>query len=126
MVACMLETYGKSLSTYKQSNTADALDAVARNLAGKSNPGSRKILGDMKSRKKQVITIDEFFILNQSLRNGILCIVHLIPGIGPSLSYTHRKGLALVSWLPSDHAAKEKNSYRLGFGRSSSFSWVPN
>lgn len=70
---------------------------------------------NMNSIKKQVLTIGVFFILNQSLRSGILCTVHLIPGIVPSLFYTHRKGLALVSWLPSDHAAKEKNSYRLGF-----------
>lgn len=61
MVACMLKTYRKPMSTYKQSNTADALNAVAGKLSDKPNTGSRRILRDMKKAKKHVIAIYVFF-----------------------------------------------------------------
>jgi hypothetical protein len=50
----MLQTYGKPNSTFSRSQEAIALDAVARNLSGKPNPGSKHLLSDMNSRKKEV------------------------------------------------------------------------
>jgi hypothetical protein len=50
----MLQTYVKPNSTFSRSKEAIALDAVARNLSDKPNPGSQQLLSDMKSRKKEV------------------------------------------------------------------------
>lgn len=54
MVACVRETYGKSLPSYMKSEKEKSLRSCQPNLSGTQIPGSKFLLPCMGSRKKQV------------------------------------------------------------------------
>uniref|UniRef100_K1PJU1 Uncharacterized protein n=1 Tax=Magallana gigas TaxID=29159 RepID=K1PJU1_MAGGI len=52
IITCMKEIYGRSCAGYTRTRQSKDLDNISANLSGSSNPGSRVLLAEMKSRKK--------------------------------------------------------------------------